>query len=165
VAPESLLIRYGIYLVGASVLLALVSCILTAFALGKLARLLRAHRLLGRLARDPLFMTELEKLAGTVENLARRVDVLSGGQEQLGRLVRRCARTPVLKRFSAFNDVGGDLSFSLALLDGEGNGVILTTLYGREESRTYAKQVVAGAPVSRLSGEEEEVLRAARQQS
>lgn len=158
-------LHYGLYIVAVAAFLGLLSCLLSIGALVKLASLHRANRILLRLARDPAFVTNMEQLAGNLENLSRRVDALSSEQEQLGRLLRKCTRTPVLKRFTAFPDVGGDLSFSLALLDGEGNGVILTSLYGREESRTYAKQVTAGAAVNRISSEEKEVLWAARQQS
>jgi len=158
-------LHYGLYIVAAAAFLGLLSSLLAISTLVKLAGLYRANRLLLRLARDPAFIANIEQLSGDLENLSRRVDALSGEQEQLGRLLRKCARTPVLKRFTAFPDVGGDLSFSLALLDGEGNGVILTSLYGRDESRTYAKQVTAGAAINRISNEEEEVLRAARRQS
>ncbi|MGQ9512246.1 DUF4446 family protein [Thermodesulfitimonas sp.] len=155
--------RYAVYIIGAAAFLGLLSCALAIGALLKLASLHRANRLLLRLSRDPAFITNIEELVAGLENLSRRVDVLSSEQEQLGRLLRKCTRTPVLKRFTAFPDVGGDLSFSLALLDGEGDGVILTSLYGREESRTYAKQVTAGTAGNRVSAEEEEVLQAARQ--
>lgn len=60
-----------------------------------------------------------------------------------------------LLRFDAFEDMGGKQSFALALLNGKGDGVVLSSLYGREESRVYAKPVKGGLSEYTLSKEEE----------
>lgn len=65
-------------------------------------------------------------------------------------------------RFNPFSDVGGDQSFSVALLDGEDNGVIITGLYSRDESRTFAKPVEKGSSSYNLSDNEEKVIAQAR---
>jgi hypothetical protein len=54
--------------------------------------------------------------------------------------------------------VGSDLSFSIALLDGNQNGVIITSIYGRNESTTYAKPIDKGISRYDLSEEEKKVL-------
>ncbi|MEW6523548.1 MAG: DUF4446 family protein [Bacillota bacterium] len=59
-----------------------------------------------------------------------------------------------LVRFNAFADTGSDLSFALALLDGEGNGVVITSLFGRDESRIYAKPVEKSGSSYPLGAEE-----------
>lgn len=64
-------------------------------------------------------------------------------------------------RYNAFPDTGGELSFSLVLLDGRQDGFVLTSLYGRQEARVYAKQVKAGSSSARLSPEEQEAIRLA----
>lgn len=64
-------------------------------------------------------------------------------------------------RYNAFGDVGSDLSFSIALLDEAQNGVVLTSIYGREESRIYAKPVEAGKSAYNLSQEEQAVIKKA----
>lgn len=64
-------------------------------------------------------------------------------------------------RFNPFSDIGGDQSFALALLDREGTGVIVSSLYTREGVRLYAKEVASGAPKHPLSDEEREVLQRA----
>jgi hypothetical protein len=61
-------------------------------------------------------------------------------------------------RFNAFPDVGSDLSFSIALLDAHNNGVVLSSLYSRNESRVYAKPIIAGKSTYSLSEEEKAVL-------
>jgi hypothetical protein len=65
-------------------------------------------------------------------------------------------------RYDAFTDTGGQLSWSLALLDDSGSGVVLTSIQGRNESRTYAKNVVAWSSESQISPEEEEAISRAR---
>ena len=57
-------------------------------------------------------------------------------------------------RYDAFDDVGGALSFSIALLDASGDGVVVTGMTGRYETRMYAKPVKAGRSVHVLSNEE-----------
>ncbi len=64
-------------------------------------------------------------------------------------------------RFDAFEDMGGKMSFAAALLDGEGNGLVLSSIAGRTDSRVYAKPVERGASRYNLSGEEEEAIRRA----
>ncbi|OAB88853.1 hypothetical protein AWH69_03520 [Janibacter melonis] len=65
-------------------------------------------------------------------------------------------------RYDAFGDMGGRLSFSAALLDGQGDGLVLTSIHGRGESRTYAKGVTAGESETTLTPEERQAVAAAR---
>ncbi|RNB90922.1 DUF4446 family protein [Brevibacillus nitrificans] len=64
-------------------------------------------------------------------------------------------------RYNAFGDVGSDLSFSMAILDDAQNGVVITSIFGREESRVYAKPLEAGTSVYSLSEEEQAVIKKA----
>jgi hypothetical protein len=61
-------------------------------------------------------------------------------------------------RYDAFGDTGGQLSWSLALLDDHGDGAVLTSIHGRNEGRTYAKSVSAWTCAQPLSPEEEEAV-------
>ena len=65
-------------------------------------------------------------------------------------------------RYDAFGDMGGHLSWSLALLDDAGNGVVLTSIHGRSDARTYAKGVTEWSCDQQLSPEEEEAIKFAR---
>ncbi|WP_201464736.1 DUF4446 family protein [Janibacter melonis] len=65
-------------------------------------------------------------------------------------------------RYDAFGDMGGRLSFSAALLDGQGDGLVLTSIHGRGESRTYAKGVTRGESETTLTPEERQAVAAAR---
>lgn len=59
-----------------------------------------------------------------------------------------------LVRYNAFDNVGGEQSFSVAILDDMGSGMVLTSLYGRDETRAYAKPVKGGLSTYTLSEEE-----------
>lgn len=65
-------------------------------------------------------------------------------------------------RYDAFGDMGGRLSWSLALLDDGGSGVVLTSIHGRSDARTYAKNIAAWSCDQPLSPEEEEAVTQAR---
>jgi uncharacterized protein YlxW (UPF0749 family) len=65
-------------------------------------------------------------------------------------------------RYDAFTDTGGQLSWSMALLDDTGSGVVLTSIQGRNESRTYAKNVAAWSSETQLSPEEDDAISHAR---
>ena len=64
-----------------------------------------------------------------------------------------------LTKFNPFNEFGGDHSFSLALLDGNKNGIIITSLHTRERTRLYLKEVHSGSVKLKLSDEEQKALK------
>ncbi len=113
---------------------------------------LRASRVANRRSRRarkaPELPTDVQGLRGEVHSLRAEVsDAL---------------RHLSVVRYDAFGDMGGALSWSLALLDDGGNGVVLTSIHGRSEARTYAKGVSAWTFDQQLSPEEEEAIRFAR---
>ena len=63
-----------------------------------------------------------------------------------------------LLRYNAFEDVTGEQSFSIALLDGRGNGTVITSILGRQNSRCFGKAIVGGQPQQPLSQEEQRVF-------
>ena len=65
-------------------------------------------------------------------------------------------------RYDAFGDMGGHLSWSLALLDDRGDGVVVSSIHGRSEGRTYAKSIAAWTSDQQLSPEEDEAVTQAR---
>ena len=65
-------------------------------------------------------------------------------------------------RYDAFGDMGGRLSFSAALFDDRGDGLVITSINGRSETRTYAKELVGLKSDHTLSPEEEQAIEAAR---
>ena len=62
------------------------------------------------------------------------------------------------KRYNAFPEMGSDLSFSIVFLNDKNTGVVLTSIYGREENRVYLKPIVEGKSSYPLSPEEKEII-------
>ena len=65
-------------------------------------------------------------------------------------------------RYNAFSDVGSDLSYALALLNRDGDGVVLSSIWSREETRTYGKAVAGFRPAQDPSEEELAAITRAR---
>jgi hypothetical protein len=66
-----------------------------------------------------------------------------------------------LVRFNPFEDTGSDQSFAIALLDGERDGIVISSLHGRANTRVFAKPVQGGSSPHALSAEEEQAIRIA----
>ena len=109
--------------------------------------------------------------ASVIDVLGRHNAQLEGLERELGQVVirtddlRSLLRGTVSKvglvRYDAFEDMGGALSFSAALLDEQGNGVVVSAINGRTETRCYAKPIAAGDSETNLSGEEVAAIEAA----
>jgi len=65
-------------------------------------------------------------------------------------------------RYNPFDDDGGNLSFSIAILDDHYNGVVITSLHGRESNRTYAKPIKASKSEFTLTDEESKAIETAK---
>ena len=99
--------------------------------------------------------------AKAIQRLEGAVRQLAGGEKVLGELLRGTVQHVGLVRFDAFEDMGGRLSFSAALLDAGGDGIVITSINGRQDTRCYAKQVQRGTSIHNLSDEEEQAIREA----
>ena len=75
--------------------------------------------------------------------------------------LKYCVQKVGILRYSAFQDTGSDLSFTLALLDEHNNGVVFNGIYSREMSNIYAKPIENGKSKYTLSEEEQEAIRRA----
>jgi hypothetical protein len=78
------------------------------------------------------------------------------------RTLIQCVQKIGIVRYNAFENVGSDLSFSIALLDNKDDGIILSGIYSRDSSSTYAKPVIAGKSRYTLSAEEIQALETAK---
>ncbi|WP_238473256.1 DUF4446 family protein [Desulforamulus profundi] len=101
----------------------------------------RRYRLLTRGPSGADLEEILQNYAGDVKKLKAKEQELKREQDILKEQVAQCVHNPGLIRFNAFDNMGSDLSFSMALLDRRGDGVVLTGLYGRDETRIYAKPI------------------------
>lgn len=114
----------------------------------------RRYRLLTRGPSGADLEEILQKYAGDVKKLKAKEQELKREQDILKEQVAQCVHNPGLIRFNAFDNMGSDLSFSMALLDRRGDGVVLTGLYGRDETRIYAKPIRKGTSDYSLADEE-----------
>lgn len=109
---------------------------------------LRLVRASNRRTKDAPIPTDVQGLRGEVAAL--RVEVSDA------------LRHLAVVRYDAFGDMGGHLSWSLALLDDGGNGCVLTSIHGRSEARTYAKNITDWKCEQQISPEEEEAIAVAK---
>jgi hypothetical protein len=96
-----------------------------------------------------------EALHDHLDELAQRLEARMEKAE--ARLDGAIAHRGVV-HYDAYNDISGRNSASIALLDGKGSGVILSSIHYRDQSRIYAKQVLEGKADGQLSPEEEEAV-------
>jgi hypothetical protein len=132
-------------LLGAALLLLAVASVCAVVVAVVALRLVRRST---RRAKDAPIPTDVRGLRGEVAAL--RVEVADA------------LRHLAVVRYDAFGDMGGHLSWSLALLDDSGNGVVLTNIHGRSEARTYAKNISNWKCEQQISPEEEEAIAVAK---
>jgi hypothetical protein len=89
-------------------------------------------------------------------------DLIQGAVGSRGTVDPRAVRDIGIVRYDALREMSGQMSFSLALLNSGGDGVVVSSINGRAETRTYAKTVKAGHGVQELSPEENAAVRSAR---
>lgn len=138
-----------------------VSLVAAALAIVALVRLRAVRRDL-LLARGP---HDEPSIIGAVADQARRIEELRHevevAQQQLAvarRDLSAALRHVSVVRYDAFGDMGGRMSFSAALLDDNGDGVILSSIHGHTESRMYVKTVSNRTADGRVSPEELEAI-------
>jgi hypothetical protein len=97
-----------------------------------------------------------------VDSVPEDVQGLRQEVAALRREGRDALRHLAVVRYDAFGDMGGHLSWSVALLDDGGDGVVLTSIHGRSDARTYAKSISGWTCEQQLSPEELEAIERAR---
>ncbi|GAA0136056.1 DUF4446 family protein [Paenibacillus sp. YSY-4.3] len=114
--------------------------------------------------------TGVENLEGLLVDLKLQQGKLEDAQEQqqkvLGQLQTMVPKQKAkigIKRYNAFAERGNDLSFSIAFINDEKDGVVITGIYNREGSYVYAKPLTKGESPHALSTEELEVIALAAQ--
>lgn len=115
------------------------------------------------LGRDGLNMDELLLRYGElIASGSQRQDKAEARLVRLENDVRRAVAGLGLVRYNAFRDTGSDLSFSLALLNRDLDGAVITSIFGRDENRIYGKPVREGQSGHQLSEEEHAALQEAK---
>ena len=103
-------------------------------------------------------LSRVDTVAGGLDRLSARTAVLEAAQ-------RRALSRTGLVRYNPFEDTGGNQSFAVALLDANGDGIVVSSLHARSGTRIYATAIVGGKSEAALSEEEAEALRRATAQA
>ena len=106
-------------------------------------------------------VTVLSRHSGELSEIREDLATIHANTEHLRALLRRTVSRVGVVRYDAFEDMGGAVSFSVALLDEAGDGVVVSTINGRSETRTYGKPIQGGASEHNLSREEQAAIDAA----
>lgn len=147
---------------GAVAVAALLGCALLSM---RVRRLRQAQRLvLGEggeqdvIAHAATMQEAFETLRDYVEETAVRLDARLAGVEAT---LRGTIAHRALVRYDAYNELSGQQSMSIALLDDERSGIVLSCIHHRDQARVYGKRVLAGRGELELSPEEAEAVRLA----
>jgi len=103
----------------------------------------------------------LDRQLKRIDSLTERIDALNKLHHELENLSQRTIQKVAVIRYNPFADTGGDQSFAIALLDSLGNGVVLSSLHSRTDTRVFAKAVHSGRSKYQLSDEEQDAIKKA----
>ena len=140
-----------------------VALLALALALAAQLRLAAVRRDFAALGDDGV--TDIARVAATqnhrIDRLSAEVTRLREDVATAEDDVRQSLRNVAVVRYDAFGDMGGRLSFSAAIVDDLGDGIVISSIHARGESRTYAKGVVGGTSSITLTPEEQQALASA----
>jgi hypothetical protein len=146
-------------LIGAAVVLLIWLFLLTFFLI---KTIIHYRKLIGSSKKKDLKKL-LEEILGKIEEQKKKADKLKEEQKDLKNKNLKNLQKVGFLRFNPFSDTGGDQSFVLSILDGEENGIVLSSLHSRGITRIYAKEVKKGKEAAsfKLSKEEKEAIKKA----
>ncbi len=104
------------------------------------------------------FLSAAAKQVELVARLRAELSSVEGRMHELRLDVADALRHVAVVRYDAFRDMGGRMSFSAALLDDAGDGLVISAIHGRTETRSYAKGVKGGTSDQQLSPEERQAI-------
>ncbi len=142
-----------------AILILIILYIYNQFKLNKIQR--NYQIFLNKLGKDTNIEQDIKKYIDKVEAVDKENKELIEYCNRIKNNVQKCIQKVGIVRYTAFKDIGSDLSFALALLDNENSGVVLNGIYSREMSNIYAKPVINGESSYTLSEEEKEAIKKA----
>lgn len=93
-----------------------------------------------------------------VRELVKKVDELENENKRINVIAKKSVQKVGVVRFSAFEGIGSDLSYAVAVLDYNNNGVVFSSIFGREDSRCYAKPIIDSKSTYLLTDEEKRAI-------
>jgi hypothetical protein len=150
-----------VVVVSALTALILVLLVLALLQSVRLRRAVRAYRALVSGGGGGTLGDVLESHVGRVEDVRSRLEELDQRHADLQRMSQTSLQHIGLVRFNPFDDTGSDQSFAIALLDDRRDGLVISSLHGRNNTRVFAKPVEGGSSSHTLSDEETQAIRIA----
>lgn len=150
------------------VLFAMIILLLIGYAIigVKLSRLNRRYQdFMRKLGNGKNLEEDLQNYMSRVNQVEKQNAKISNQIKTLNGDLTKCIQKVGIVRYSAFRDTGSDLSFALALLDENNDGVVLNGIYSREMSNIYAKPVQKGKSTYTISEEEMQAIEKAMDSS
>lgn len=102
--------------------------------------------------------TVLTDTLNELHKMHAELNALQNKHAKLQQQVQGCLQNVKMIRYDAFDAMGGELSYSILLTDAKKDGILLTSIYGREESRCYAKAIKEGKSATPLAEEEAKLM-------
>lgn len=152
---------HQLYITVGTLILLIISLFLLIVVFKSLNRLEKKYRKIMRGANNKNLEEVLVSYLDTIDEMKESNDEIKKICKETTEMTRSCIQKVSIVRYKAFEDVGSDLSYSIALLDANNDGVLITSIYGRNESTTYAKPIDKGISRYDLSEEEETALQQA----
>jgi len=142
-------------------LFALIALLLVIINIVKTSKIMRKHKRLMRGVENKSFEALLEQNLSSIKFAVSKVEDVSANQLELKAQVNKCIQGVGVVRYNPFQEMGSDLSFSVALINSQCDGVVITGIFGRQSSSTYAKMILSGKSTQNLLDEEQQALRQA----
>lgn len=149
---------YSLEFIIGALFLGVVGLIISIIQAVKLKKLTRQHQRLMRGVDDRDLEAIINLYMDKVERALKGVDSVEIKYDELSSQLQTCIQKVAIARYNAFDNVGSNQSYSIALLDEFDNGIVLTGLFGRDSSTTYAKPIKGGKSTHPLTDEETGVI-------
>lgn len=150
--------NYEIYILLGLCLISLIILILQIVYINKQKKLEKKYKYFMKNSKGENIENSIVSYMDRIDKVKAESDIMKKSYEDMNERLKVCMQKYSIQRYRAFEDIGSDLSYSIALLNEDNDGLILTGIYGRNESTTYAKPIEKGISRYDLSSEEKQVL-------
>ncbi|HHU63454.1 MAG TPA: DUF4446 family protein [Clostridiales bacterium] len=133
--------QYQIFILLIAILVGLISIILLIVNMVRTSIIIKRYKKLMRGMNNKNLEAVINENFDNIEKSMARVDELEAQCNYIENQLKQCFQKIGIVRYNPFKEMGSDLSFSIALLDDRNNGLILTSLYGRDTASTFAKPI------------------------
>lgn len=150
--------QYSVFIIMGLSVITLLLFIISIILFSSVKKLEKKYKKMMRGVNNKNLEKALNDNLDNIEKALSRSEKAINECKSISNELKGCVNKVAIMRYKAFEDVGSDLSFSIAILDSYNDGVIITGIYSRHDSTTYAKPIDKGISRYDLSEEELHVL-------